>query len=66
MKIASNKNKGDNEDFLQNLNCNPAMQAFVASRFPGSLYAINGMNDHEVAKIRHAWEDSPMKRMYSK
>jgi hypothetical protein len=69
--IGHHKRVGDNEDFLNNLKANPAMEEYVAQHYGMNtlqelLYAnpdqlANADDGNAINKIRDAWDDSPEK-----
>jgi hypothetical protein len=61
-KICSSKNHSDNMKFMNQLQCNPAMRLYVAERCGGCLGAVYGMNDSQIANLRHGWDHSFLKR----
>jgi hypothetical protein len=70
--IGHHKRVGDNKDFLQQLQCNPQMQSFVAQNYgPDTLQMLlsnnpdqlaNAADGNAVNQIRDKWDDSPQKK----
>ncbi len=61
-KVCDSKCHSDNMKFMDRLQTNPFMRAYVASRCGGCLGAIYGMNDKQIESLRHGWDHSWLKR----